>query len=128
MSRAVPPSVLERPESYPTETALETLIVFTNLPDRESAMKLARELVEKRLAACVNVLGDITSIYRWQGRVANETEVAVMIKTREAVYAAVEAAITALHPYELPEIVAVPVVRGLPAYLQWVVAETTPAR
>jgi periplasmic divalent cation tolerance protein len=108
------------------ESVSEAVIVLTNLPDRESAMKLARELVERRLAACVNVLGDISSVYRWQGRVATETEVPLLIKTRRSLYERVEAAISALHPYELPEIVAVPIGRGLAAYLEWVVAETTP--
>ncbi|HEX6004008.1 MAG TPA: divalent-cation tolerance protein CutA [Burkholderiales bacterium] len=109
-----------------SESVAEAVIVLTNLPDRESAMKLARELVERRLAACVNVLGEISSVYRWQGRVATETEVPLLIKTRRSLYERVEALIAALHPYELPEVVAVPVVRGLAAYLEWVVAETTP--
>lgn len=102
------------------------MIVFTNLPDRASALELARSLVDKRLAACVNVLGETSSVYRWKGKVANETEVAVLIKTRGAVYEQLTAAIKALHPYELPEIVAVPVADGLPAYLEWVTAETSP--
>ncbi|HEX6067035.1 MAG TPA: divalent-cation tolerance protein CutA [Longimicrobiales bacterium] len=106
--------------------APDTLIVFTNLPDRASALELARVLVETRLAACVNVLGEISSVYRWKGEIANETEVAVLIKTRVAAYEALEARIKALHPYEIPEIVAVPVAGGLPAYLEWVAAETSP--
>jgi periplasmic divalent cation tolerance protein len=105
--------------------APDTLIVFTNLPDRASALALARALVEARLAACVNVLGEISSVYRWKGEIANETEVAVLIKTRVAAYEALEARIKALHPYEIPEIVAVPVAGGLPAYLEWVAAETS---
>lgn len=109
------------------EAAVDTLIVLTNLPDHASALKLAQALVAKRLAACVNVLASASSVYRWQGRVETEPEVPVLIKTRGALYAEVEAQIRAAHPYELPEIVAVPVVRGLPAYLEWVVAETTPA-
>lgn len=108
-------------------TAVDALIVLTNLPDHASAVKLAQALVEKRLAACVNVLGEASSVYRWEGRVETEKEVPVLIKTRGALYGEVEAAIVAAHPYELPEIVAVPVVRGLPGYLEWVVAETTPA-
>lgn len=108
------------------EAAVDTLIVLTNLPDRASAVKLAQALVDRRLAACVNVLGEASSVYRWQGRVETEPEVPLLIKTRGALYAEVEAAIIATHPYELPEIVAVPVVRGLPEYLEWVAAETTP--
>ena len=102
----------------------DTLLVFTSLPDREAAVELAHGLVEKRLAACVNVLGGCTSVYRWNGAIEQADEVPVMLKTRAARYPEVEAAIRELHPYELPEIVAVPVVRGLPEYLEWVAEET----
>ena len=98
----------------------ETLLVITNLPDRDAAMKLAHALVERRLAACVNVLAGCTSIYRWKGEIENAQEVPVLIKTRSALYEELEAAIKELHPYELPEIIAVPVVRGLAEYLAWV--------
>jgi len=101
-----------------------TLLVFTNLPDREAALKLARGLVERRLAACVNVLGGCTSVYRWKGDVEEAEEVTVLVKTRATRYAELEAAICELHPYELPEVIAVPVVRGLPEYLDWVAEET----
>ena len=102
----------------------DALLVFTNLPDREAALKLAHGLVERRLAACVNVLAGCTSVYRWKGDVEQADEVPVLVKTRSARYDEVEAAIRELHPYELPEIVAVPVVRGLPDYLDWVGEET----
>jgi len=102
----------------------DAVIVFTNLPDREAAVKLAHELVAKRLAACVNVLSGCTSVYRWKGTIENASEVPVLIKTRAARYAEVEAAIRGLHPYELPEIIAVPVVRGFDDYLRWVADET----
>ena len=104
----------------------EALVVFTNLPDHDAAMRLARILIEKQLAACVNVLAAGTSVYRWRGQVETAHEVAVLIKTRAGSYAGVEAAILGVHPYELPEIIAVPVVRGLPQYLDWVAAETPP--
>lgn len=100
------------------------IVVLTNLPDRESALKLADALIEKRLAACVNVLAECTSIYRWRDKVEHAVEVPVLIKTAGASYHEVEAAIRANHPYELPEIVSVSVVAGLPAYLDWVAAET----
>lgn len=103
----------------------EFIIILTNMPDREAALKLAQELVTQRLAACVNVLAECTSVYRWRGAIENAAEVPVLIKTRAARYAEVEAAIRGLHPYELPEILAVPVERGLEAYLQWVADETT---
>ena len=98
----------------------ETLLVLTNLPDRDAAVKLAEALVGRRLAACVNVLAECTSIYRWKGAVENAREVPLLIKSRSALYDELEAAINELHPYELPEIIAVPVVRGLPEYLAWV--------
>lgn len=103
----------------------EAIIVLTNFPDRAAALKLAQELIARRLAACVNVLADCTSVYRWKGAVENATEVPVLIKTRAALYGEVEAEIRKLHPYELPEIIAVPIVRGLTEYLEWVSEETT---
>jgi len=103
----------------------DAIIVFTNLPDREAALKLANELVAKKLAACVNVLAECTSVYRWKGAIETAREVPVLIKTRAARYAEVEDAIRALHPYELPEIVAVPVARGGDDYLRWVAEETS---
>lgn len=103
----------------------KVIVILTNLPDREAALRLARELIAQRLAACVNVLAECSSVYRWKGEIENAAEVPVLIKTRAARYAEVEAAIRALHPYELPEIVAVPVERGLEEYLQWVADETT---
>lgn len=102
-----------------------SLLVLTNLPDAYSAHALAGALVEARLAACVNILAPCRSVYRWQGRTENAAEVPVLIKTTAARYAALEAAIRARHPYELPEIVAVPVDRGLPEYLAWIATATT---
>jgi len=103
----------------------EVVIVLTSLPDKEAAMRLARELVTRRLAACVNVLAECTSVYRWKGAVENAAEVPLLIKTRSGRYPELEAAIRSLHPYELPEIVAVPVQRGFDDYLQWVAEETS---
>lgn len=104
---------------------MDTLLVLTNLPDAYSAHALAGALVEARLAACVSILAPCRSVYRWQGKTENAEEVPVLIKTTAARYAALEAAIRARHPYELPEIIAVPVDRGLPEYLDWVSSETT---
>ena len=98
----------------------ETLVVLTNMPDRAAALNLARELVERRLAACVNVLGECTSVYRWKGAIENAQEVPLLIKTRAALYDELEAVIGELHPYELPEIIAFPVARGFSEYLAWV--------
>lgn len=103
---------------------MNALLVLTNLPDRAAAEKLADAVIEKRLAACINILAPCRSVYRWQGAVQHEEEHPVLIKTTREAYAALEAEIRALHPYELPEIIAVPIERGLPAYLEWVATET----
>jgi periplasmic divalent cation tolerance protein len=102
----------------------DTLLVLTNLPDAASAERIARLLVEQRLAACVNILAPCTSVYRWNAAIETAAEVPLLIKTTRARYAALEAALAEAHPYELPEIVAVPVTQGLPGYLDWIVAET----
>ena len=99
---------------------METLLVLTNLPDAASAESLASTLIEQQLAACINILAPCHSVYRWQGKVERAEEVPLLIKTTPDRYPAVQAAILAQHPYELPEIIAVPVARGLPAYLDWV--------
>jgi periplasmic divalent cation tolerance protein len=100
------------------------LLVMTTAPDIATAQKIARALVERRLAACVNILAPCQSIYNWQGAVEDSNEVPMMIKTTAARYGALEAAITAIHPYEVPEIVALPLSHGLPEYLNWIIAET----
>ena len=107
-----------------SQTGCQALLLLTNLPDEASAQALGTMLVSKRLAACVNVLAPCRSVYRWQGEIESVQEVPLLIKTTTARYADLEAAIRAAHPYELPEIIAVPVAHGLPEYLSWVVAET----
>lgn len=106
------------------QTRGQTLLVFTNLPDVASAQALATELVTERLAACVNVLAPCRSTYRWQGEIESAQEIPLLIKTTTERYAALEAAIRASHPHELPEIIAVPIAHGLPEYLTWVATET----
>lgn len=103
---------------------MTALLVFTNCPDEDVANAIALALVEEKLAACVNILPRVQSVYRWQGTVESATEIPLLIKSTVEAYPALEAAIRARHPYEVPEIVAVPVERGLPAYLDWVAAET----
>ncbi|HSS28303.1 MAG TPA: divalent-cation tolerance protein CutA, partial [Usitatibacter sp.] len=98
---------------------MTVIAVLTNLPDSESAFNLARELVRRRVAACVNVLPAATSFYRWQGKLEEASEHPVLVKTTRDRYAELEAAIRELHPYEVPEIIAWPVTAGLPAYLAW---------
>lgn len=100
------------------------LLVLTHLPDHDAAVALARTLVTGRLAACVNVGAPVQSMYHWRGQIETAHETPVTIKTRAALYPRVEAAILASHPYELPEIIAVPVSDGLRPYLDWLDAET----
>jgi len=103
---------------------MPALLVLTNCPDQASAESLANALVERRLAACVNILAPCRSVYRWQGRIESADEVPLLIKTTDERYAELETEIHTRHPYELPEVVVVPIERGLPAYLQWVNDET----
>jgi len=105
---------------------MDALLVITTLPDADTARALAAQLVEQRLAACVNILAPCQSVYRWEGKIEDAEEVPLLIKTSAARYAALEEAIRAYHPYELPEIVAVRIDRGLPGYLAWVAEETAP--
>ena len=98
-------------------------IVLTNCPNREVAQTLGRLLVESKQAACVNILSPCRSIYSWQGKLCEEEEIPLLIKTTTAAYSAVEAMIRQHHPYELPEIVAVDIAQGLPAYLTWLDAQ-----
>jgi len=100
------------------------LLVLSNLPDEASARRLADALLGQRAAACVNILSTCTSVYRWQGQVETASEVPVLMKTTRAAYPRLEKIVRELHPYELPEIIAVPASAGLPGYLQWVVQET----
>jgi periplasmic divalent cation tolerance protein len=102
---------------------MRSLLVLTNLPDRAAAERIADLVIEKRFAACVNILA-CRSVYRWNGAVQRDEEHPLLIKTTADRYAELEAAIREAHPYELPEIIAVPIERGLTAYLDWVAAET----
>ncbi|GAB3244145.1 divalent-cation tolerance protein CutA [Chitinimonas naiadis] len=100
------------------------LVVLCNAPDEGTAKMLAAALIERGLAACVNLLAPASSIYRWQGAVETTTEIPMLIKTTQHAYAALEAAICELHPYDIPEIIALPVTAGLDRYLGWVVDAT----
>ena len=103
---------------------MKPLLVLTNLPDRAAAESLADALISEQLAACVNILAPCLSVYRWHGALQHDEEHPLLIKTTEERYAALEQAIRTRHPYELPEIVAVRIERGLAAYLEWLAAET----
>jgi periplasmic divalent cation tolerance protein len=100
-------------------------VLLATAPDADVAARIARTLVEERLAACVNLVPQVRSIYRWQGRVEDESEVLLVIKTRADRVDALAARLRALHPYELPELLVLPVESGLAPYLEWVRAEAS---
>ena len=102
------------------------ILVLTNVADRAFATALARALLEARLAACVNIGAPVESIYHWRGGIETAIEIPVAIKTQSALYSNVEDAIRKLHPYDTPEIIAIPVVEGDARYLEWLAAETAP--
>lgn len=97
-----------------------TLMVHCTCPDEASSRHIARALVAERLAACVNVVPGITSIYRWQGKVEEGSEQLLLIKTTRQRFAAMQERLLELHPYELPQVVAVEVSAGLDSYLAWI--------
>lgn len=98
----------------------EPLLILSTCPDEATARRIAGALVEQRLAACVNILSGLRSVYLWEGRSHDDAELLLLIKTRSTAYTAVEARIIELHPYELPEVVAVPIQNGLSNYLAWI--------
>lgn len=95
------------------------LLILTTVPDRVAAERIASVLVESRMAACVNMLPGVQSVYRWQGAVERADEIQLFIKTTAGRYREVEEAIRTHHPYDVPEIIALPIQPGLPAYFQW---------
>jgi len=103
---------------------MTAVLVMSNWPDRETAARAAEHLINARVAACVNLLAPCQSIYHWQGKTESAEETPMLIKTTEVCYPEVERIIRERHPYELPEIVCVPVSGGLPEYLQWIHNET----
>lgn len=102
---------------------MSQLLVFTTCPDQTTAEALAGVLVEQHHAACVTLLPGATSFYHWQGTLTRDTELLLLIKTTLEAYPDLEQAITENHPYELPEVIAVPIETGLPGYLQWLVQQ-----
>lgn len=105
-------------------TVERALVVLTNMPDATSARALARKLIEQNLASCVNISAGVESIYRWQGAIEVATECSLAIKTTQARYTDLETAIMKVHPYQVPEIIALPIVDGWPPYLDWIAVET----
>lgn len=105
---------------------MESVLVITNFPDKKTASALAEVLIDQHVAACVNMLSPCTSVYRWQDKIESAEEIPMFIKTQRQHYERVEQLIKIMHPYELPEVIMVPITRGLPAYLQWIADETIP--
>ena len=102
----------------------DALVVLVTAPDPEKAAEIARALVEERLAACGNVLPGLRSIYRWEGKVQDDREALLLLKTTRARFEALRARVLALHPYQVPEVIALPVEAGSAPYLAWIAEET----
>lgn len=100
--------------------ALEFELVLCTCPNKETAKELACLLISEKLAACVNILPGVTSVYEWEGKIESVQEHLLIIKTTSDQYRLVELTLFKHHPYEIPEIIAVPIVRGLPEYLDWI--------
>lgn len=95
-------------------------LVYCTCPDSDVAEQLARQLVERKLAACVNIISGVRSVYEWQGELCNDAEALLLIKTTADKLEPLQGFILSEHPYELPEVIAVPIEAGLPAYLDWI--------
>lgn len=106
---------------------MEPILIVTSFPEKRLALSFAKKIVDERVAACVNILSTCTSVYSWQGKTESAEEIPVLIKTQKQHYTKVEQVITAMHPYELPEIIAVSLDGGLPAYLRWIEHTTLPS-
>ncbi len=104
----------------------DAIVVLCTCPDEGSARELAQALLDEKLAACINLLPQVTSLYSWQGKQEESQEVQLIIKSRRTLFGILQQRITALHPYEVPEILALPVMCGNTAYLQWLQEQTTP--
>lgn len=100
------------------------MLVLTTLPNSDAAVELARTLVGERLAACANILPAVRSVYRWQGKVQDENEILVLFKTRQEHFERLKQRILELHPYEVPEVLGIPVEQGYAPYLEWLATET----
>jgi periplasmic divalent cation tolerance protein len=98
---------------------MSALLVFSTVGDADDAERVARDLVERRLAACVNIVPGLTSVYRWKGKVETEAELLLVIKTTRDRFEALREALLSVHPYEVPEVVGVPIESGHEAYLSW---------
>ena len=103
----------------------DAILVLTTLPTADAAVEVAKALIGEKLAACANILPALRSIYRWEGKVQDENEVLVLLKSRQGQYERLKTRILELHPYDVPEILAIPIERGHRPYLDWIAGETT---
>lgn len=119
---------MTKPLDRPTEVGIEppdaVLVAITSLPDEQIAKSIARTLIEERLAACVNLMAPCESVYRWQGTIESTSEIPMLIKTTRRRWAALSARLVELHPYEVPELIALAPNALLPAYSAWAISET----
>lgn len=102
----------------------DCIVILVTAGSETEAEIIARALVEEQLAACVNILSPVRSIYRWEGKIADDREWLLVIKTRAERFSAVEARVKALHSYQVPEVIALPIVQGSDAYMRWLLEET----
>ena len=107
-------------QKQPTHDQFKALLVWCTCPSSEVADRIAQQIVEKRLAACANIIPGVKSVYRWQGKIIQDQECIMMIKTTKDQFDALAAEIIEMHPYELPELITVNIDQGLEAYLQWI--------
>ena len=103
----------------------KAILIYNTVPNEEVGQKIAQALVEQQLAACVSMVPGLKSVYRWQGKVEHANEICLMIKTTSDRLEELQASLLSLHPYTVPELIAVPITGGLPTYLQWIVDETS---
>lgn len=103
---------------------METLVVFCTVPDEETGLKLAEDLVKNRLAACVNIIGPHKSVYEWKDKLEIDTEFLLIIKTAKERLETLAERLNTLHPYEVPEIIALPIIAGTVKYLNWIKKQT----
>ncbi|MBI5075793.1 MAG: divalent-cation tolerance protein CutA [Nitrospirae bacterium] len=102
----------------------EFVVVLITAPNEEEAAKIAKDIVGSRLAACVNIIRGIRSIYQWHGRIEDEAEVLMIVKTKQAFFRTLEKRVKEIHPYTVPEIIALSIIEGSAEYLQWLTTET----
>lgn len=102
----------------------EEIIIFITAPGEDEAVRIARSLVDSRLAACVNIIKDIRSIYTWQGKVEDDSEVLMIVKTVQSLFTPLSAKVKEIHSYDVPEIIALPISDGSEDYLEWIKMST----